>query len=126
MAAVSRRPLLKNLCFLVLFVAALVAGYVLSYAPIYRMRHGPSPTDVITGPRDVFHAMPAYCPVELLLDNTILDKPLCLWADVWGVGPGVRSGILYRRITPILHDFDALQAYFQQVDGDSENSSRSD
>ena len=30
-------------------------------------------------------ALPAYKPIDWLIDNTPLDKPLFVWAQLWGV-----------------------------------------
>lgn len=102
MAVVSRKPLLKNLCFLALLAAILVAGYVLSYAPVYRLRHGTFPKQsamVASSPwLGMSGLMTGYAPVEWLMDRTILREPLCRWADLWGVGFGVRAGIRVREL----------------------------
>jgi len=56
--------------------------YVLSYAPYLRFRVGGTfYTPYSTG------AAPTsfYAPVNILIQSTILEQPLLLWADVWGV-----------------------------------------
>jgi hypothetical protein len=105
MTGASRKPLLKNLCFLALFAATLVAGYVLSYAPLYRLQHGASrpPLSVLRVPEfrvevGANRRLPGYAPVEWLMERTTLREPLFRWADAWGVGFDVRSGVLLREL----------------------------
>lgn len=56
-------------------VLLLGAGYVLSYAPVYRMKTESGMLGGIAG----------YQPVEWLMDETPLRDPLLRWASVWGV-----------------------------------------
>ncbi len=57
-------------------VIALGGGYVLSYAPFVW-----SHSDYAYGVTSI----PKYRPVEWLIDDTPLQEPLFMWADVWGV-----------------------------------------
>ena len=74
-----------------------VVAYPLSYAPVVRWE---SRRLVAEGVRDgVFYFstidgtnLPAYKPVDWLIDNTPLDKPLFAWARVWGVAFEFETG----------------------------------
>src|SRR5262249_48622283 len=68
--------------------------YALSYAPFVRSRHGnyrrPTPApDVLASldfDEDVLRGTyRAYSPVEWLIDNTVLSRPLKMWARMCGV-----------------------------------------
>jgi len=61
-----------------LVVAALLLGYLLSYAPVYRLTKP-------AGWSSVDRSLVVYRPVDWLIDNTPLDEPLYRWAGCWGV-----------------------------------------
>jgi hypothetical protein len=110
MTGASRKPLLKNLCFLAVFGAVLVSGYVLSYAPVYRLWYGasppPLPAYVVSSPlTGANQTLPGYRPVEWLMSRTILREPLCRWADLWGIGPDVRGRILFYETLRSMRDY---------------------
>ena len=58
--------------------ALLIIGYVLSYAPVYRLARP-------LGWASVTEGMAVYRPVDWLIDNTPLDDPLFRWAACWNV-----------------------------------------
>ena len=60
--------------------------YPLSYAPLSKLR-----PDGIT-------AMGAYKPIDWLIDNTQLQKPLFLWARVWEVEEEFVLSYMVRKI----------------------------
>lgn len=72
----------------VLFVAIFV--YVLSYAPIVRIREG---ADTLSESDDLMDSLygtrrneyPLYRPIDWSIGNTPLREPLLIWADVWSV-----------------------------------------
>lgn len=75
-----------------LLIVALLTCYVLSYAPYIRWRwEGPTPVSSgFMGQHYDYEATlpPAptvYRPVDWLIDNTPLDRPLRWWAEQWGV-----------------------------------------
>jgi hypothetical protein len=80
MPTAPRKSLLVNFAWVMALGVVLAVGYVMSYAPMYRWKAGPDGTG--------FHFvhLPGYGPVEWLIDNTALSKPLLWWGDVWGVG----------------------------------------
>ena len=89
MSAKPRKPLLVNLAWATALVLLVAVGYVLSYAPVYRWQVGPD----VDGFRIL--QMSGYGPVEWLMDNTALSKPLLWWGDVWGVGEKLRLDFGY-------------------------------
>jgi len=64
-----------TITFTVILLLLLLA-YVLSYAPAVRFGLESPPFD---------YSIAAYKPVEWLIDETPLRRPLFLWTDVWGV-----------------------------------------
>ena len=72
----TRRPMLVNLAWaasLLLFPVLYVASYPIAVRMIGE-----------------FKPLPAYRPVEWLIDNTPLNEPISRWADCCGVGDLVR------------------------------------
>jgi hypothetical protein len=83
---------------------AVVVVYPLSYAPVVRyqveLHRGEffEPTNGLDG-----NWMPVYKPVDWLIDNTSLKKPLFAWARLWKVGADFRwaaSSRAYWRLQP--------------------------
>ncbi len=71
---------------------------MLSYAPVVRVREGPDPEysmpeTLLVSPPDEY---PPYKPVDWMIDNTPLRKPLFWWADLWGVGVEFELATLVR------------------------------
>jgi hypothetical protein len=97
-----RHPLVPYVAVLVLLLA-----YVLSYAPLVRWfiarhtrRTGP---DSVTIPLVDGEDLPAYRPVDLLIDASPLRAPLLVWAEVWGVRHNFEwtsDGRAYNRANP--------------------------
>lgn len=79
MPTAPRKPLLVNLAWAVALVIGLPTVYVMSYAPVFSLTRGPSASDI-----------PAYRPVDWLIDNTPFRPLLFNWADLWGVGDDFR------------------------------------
>ena len=71
-------------------------AYPLSYAPLVRIkveRHGTGwGSPLFYDGRD----MPVYQPIDWLIDNTPLDKPMFGWACLWGVESEFQMGALLR------------------------------
>jgi len=98
----------------VLGVAAIL--YVLSYSPFIRYSHGNyrRPTrvpylaswefneDVLRG------TYPAYAPVEWLIDNTVLSRPLNAWARICGVEEAHSDMAHNRRIRARVAELERL------------------
>jgi len=85
-----------------------VVLYVLSYAPYLAVRYEkPTPVTIgVLGPHydqdneyfaNTTHAF--FAPVEWLIDQTSLDKPLLVWADVWNVRGKIEHDSLMRHIS---------------------------
>ncbi len=85
MPTAPRKPLLVNLAWAAALVMLLAVGYVLSYPMAVRRMEGD------------FH-LPAYIPVEWLVDNTALREPIYWWADLCGAGRDVRNSWARRQI----------------------------
>ena len=66
-------------------ICCLVFAYPLSYAPMVRSmgeRHGTGwGSPLFYDGRD----MPVYRPIDWIIDNTLLDKPMFVYACLWGV-----------------------------------------
>lgn len=79
--------------------------YVLSYAPVVRMIGGWDTvlgTDGFGNPailRAPIYSddLPAYRPVEWLIDHTPMREPLLWWADICGVGRPFREAESWHR-----------------------------
>ena len=89
MAGVKWRAIGKWTAWALLVV---VVAYPLSYAPVVRWKlDGPTAQGYFY-PLIVDGAdYPVYKPVDWLIDNTPLDRPLFAWASRWGVGDQFRS-----------------------------------
>ena len=66
-------------------VRSVACAVLLSYAPVLKWyawgpHMGPQNPGWIDGSR-----LPAYKPVDWLIDHTPAGRPLFLWADAWGV-----------------------------------------
>lgn len=61
-----------------LLAALLSLGYLLSYAPVYRIGKAYGWSNLDRQPV-------VYQPINWMIDQTPLDEPLYLWADCWGV-----------------------------------------
>ena len=68
--------------------------YVMSYAPLVRFREGADSPDsslLLSGVGSSLYYVynkteyPLYRPVDWLIEETPLDTPLLIWADLWGV-----------------------------------------
>ena len=98
---------------LVAFAMLLPVVYVLSYAPVMRVcgRTLPAgqlpPIGVEVPPLADASLYPAYHPVDWLIDNTPLRKPLFWWADLWGVGD-------YLRYNSLRHAAEAMRAQIRR------------
>ncbi len=87
----SRTPSLTSLIALVLIMTPLL--YVVSYAPVVRWNRGVDAPDSYfwasggVGEFGVYESVdyPLYKPVDWLIDETPLSKPLLWWAELWGV-----------------------------------------
>jgi len=66
----------------VLVMTMLAMVYALSYAPALKWY---DESDPLYAPFDA--SLLLYQPVEWLIDDTPLRKPLLLWADLWNVRP---------------------------------------
>jgi hypothetical protein len=79
----TRRPLLVNLAWAVVVVVLIGIGYVLSYAPVVKFMvwRDPSLSLWIDSRK-----LPIYKPVDWIIDNTPMYRPLFWWASLWGVG----------------------------------------
>lgn len=86
MPTAPRKPLLVNLAWTVALVIGLPTVYVLSYAPVFSLVSDPWASRI-----------PAYRPVDWLIDNTPLRPLLFRWADLWGVGDDFRFNHDWRR-----------------------------
>ena len=82
-------------------VVAMVAVYVLSYAPVVRYCI-PPPVRGFEKPPVITVAI--YRPVEWLIDYTPAKTPLLWWADLWGVWHPTYSFSVYREIERDLHE----------------------
>ena len=90
MAGEKRRAIGKWAAWALVFV---VVVYPLSYAPFVRLQIEHRTADgsfLFGGPFDA-SMFPFYQPVDWLIDNTPLKKPLIAWAHVWGVGDEFQS-----------------------------------
>ena len=97
---------------LAFFMVVLPVLYVLSYAPVVRFYDGETEHDLdIPFPAGA-HFIPAdwlkladssryppYKPIDWLIDNTPLQKPLYFWADIWGVHTAFEKANWVRRST---------------------------
>jgi len=102
MAVTPRKRPLLNVAWGAVLAVPLMLGYVLSYAPVYRMQlgAGPPPRFVIdrsgaywipsSGAGRVSFRGTAYGPVEWMIDETPLSDVLLWWGDVWGSGDAMR------------------------------------
>jgi hypothetical protein len=85
MTTKPRKPVLPNVVLACMLLVPPL--YVLSYAPAVRIqaaREVSVPT--LTAPLYLDgDLLPAYRPVDWLIDNTPLRRPLLWWAGVWGV-----------------------------------------
>jgi len=97
-------------------LAVLLGSYVLSYAPVYRWKHGASTVDRVpimcgnaitydAAGRPVtfwelphWHPMWAYRPVEMLMDHTPLRAPLLSWAGLFEVQKDFEFGCQLREL----------------------------
>ena len=104
-----RKPLLVNLAWTAAHLL-FPLGYILSYAPMYRWKQGPDPPPSIiedergnivyigpSGLRTIRLRLHRYAPVEWLIDNTLLSRPMLWWGDVWGCGETMRDASDARR-----------------------------
>ena len=96
MTAKPRKPLLVNLTWAVIALVGLAVLYVLSYAPAHRMLFGHVPLIGAVDPINTKTSMPdtripAYMPVNWLIDHTPLREPLFWWAGVFGVEEDFRD-----------------------------------
>ena len=81
MTAKPRKPLLVNLTWAGVLVFVFVPVlYVLSYAPAVQWKCGQTGSMTIDGGE-----LPIYQPVDWLIDNTPLERPLLWWAALFGV-----------------------------------------
>ena len=74
-------------------VLIVVLAYPLSYATVVRWKRERTGVDWIDGSR-----LPVYKPIDRLIDNSPLHKPLFFWAKLWGVEDEFRSAVLIRSI----------------------------
>jgi hypothetical protein len=89
MSSDHKKPSLTSL---VVFAMLLAVLYVLSYAPVVRVRrvtHVLRPDEIVlyaTATEQIPCPLPfrAYRPVDWMIDNTPLRKPLFVWAGLWG------------------------------------------
>ena len=79
-----RKSSLVNVLLIAMLVA-LPVGYVISYPLSVRASGGLNPD------------LPAYRPVELLIDNTPLQQPMFWWAEKCKVGAQVRFACFARQ-----------------------------
>lgn len=79
-----RKSSLVNVLVIAMLVA-LPVGYVISYPLAVRASGGLNPD------------LPAYRPVELLIDNTPLRQPMFWWAEKCKVGAQVRFACFARQ-----------------------------
>ena len=76
-----------------LFLLVLPVLYVLSYPPVMRYFSVHRPDTWWRGQLTDFpdgRNVPAYRPVDWLIDNTMLRTPLLAWGAVWGVESDMR------------------------------------
>ena len=102
----KRGPSFTSLVAFFLIVSPII--YVLSYAPIVRVCGRPIvPAAIPDGTSGVIvwfvgepmadsSLYPAYKPVDWLIDNTPVRRPLFVWAEVWGVRDAFEIGYLLR------------------------------
>jgi hypothetical protein len=80
-----RKPSLTSLVAFILIISPIL--YVLSYAPVVRLCEGPDQEFDFSGIvlLPLADEYPLYGPVNWLIDNTPLRKPLFIWSGFWGV-----------------------------------------
>jgi hypothetical protein len=83
----ANKPLLINLGWAAAFAVVLAAGYVFTYAPVFRVVRTENAVE-----------LPFYRPVDWLIDNTPLRPLLFYWADLWGVGDDFRFNHEWRTL----------------------------
>jgi hypothetical protein len=116
MRTARRKSLLVNVTWAVGALTMLGVLYVLSYAPMYRLKYG-RPLRILTAAdlhlvREAPPSLPAtfrtqeprgwvplacYAPVDWLIDHTSLRRPLLWWAGVWDVREWVESDARTRK-----------------------------
>ena len=74
-------------------ICCLAIAYPLSYAPVVRWERERGGSGMIDGSR-----LPAYRPIDRLIDNSPLGRPLFLWARLWGVEQDFRSAMFIRMV----------------------------
>jgi hypothetical protein len=84
----TRKSLLDNLLWAAALGLVLAVGYVLSYPIALRL-----------GPPEWISHTPGYGPVEWLIDETPLRRPLLLWSEVCGSEMRASIGSTARGIT---------------------------
>jgi hypothetical protein len=94
MPTAPRKPLLVNLAWAAAPVMLLAIGYVASYPIALRIID--------------HHDIPAYRPVQRLIDSELLDGPMCWWAGFWGVDGKLIAASLHRKIDSGEIDIDVI------------------
>ncbi len=86
--------------FAVTALLIVVVAYPLSYAPVVRFK-----VECIEKHPEFDYIrtfdgadLPIYEPIDRLIDETILQEPLFLWARLWGVEAEFEYAYLYRLI----------------------------
>jgi hypothetical protein len=108
MTTKPRKPLLVNLSWAVVGLLGLAALYVLSYAPAIRLGFGTdkfNPYMMLTSPappRPPGRQIPAYAPVDWLIDNTPAARPLLWWSGLWGVRDDFENASVNRKAERLL------------------------
>jgi hypothetical protein len=107
MPAAPRKPVLVNLTWAVTLLLALALLYVLSYAPLVRLGFGTpllslNPYMMLTGPSPPWPSpgrqIPAYAPVDWLIDYTPAQRPLLWWSGLWGVRDAFENSNFHREV----------------------------
>lgn len=88
----GNRTLLPNVVLATVMLG--IPLYVLSYAPVARSSMSSSGMMWVDGQH-----VPAYRPLDWIIDNTPLRRPLLWWAGMWGVRDAFELSSLIRRET---------------------------
>jgi hypothetical protein len=107
-----RNPSLANLTWAAIGLLALAALYVLSYAPVVRLSFGTDRVDPlkpfaadagsILPPPPAGDELPAYVPVDWLIDHTPAQRPLLWWSELWGVRDDFEYSAINRQHSAML------------------------
>jgi hypothetical protein len=105
MAVASRKPLLVNVAWTIALFCVVTSGYVLSYAPVVRVIKATQTDDPQLSAADGYE-LPPYAPIDWMIDQTPLRRPLLCWAELCGVGTDfwfaseIRSGTSFHFVDP--------------------------